>query len=421
MSDEERMPTYLPYARQWISEEDIKEVEKVLRSDWITQGSRVSEFEQALAEFVGAKYAVALSSGTAALHAACFAASIKQGDEVITTPITFAATSNSILYLGGKPVFADIKGDTYNIDPQQIEKKLTSATRAIIPVDFAGQPADLEKIYQIAQKHGLVVIEDAAHALGAEYKNCSKCEVPGPGSKINSRRKKEEWIKVGSCRHSDMTVFSFHPVKLITTGEGGVVITNNKNYCEKLFLFRSHGITKNEKKMRNKEEGPWYYEMGLLGYNYRITDFQCALGLGQLRRLGEFLARRREIVKMYNQAFRNIEEVITPYERPQVKSAWHLYVIRLKLSQLTATRRQIFEFLRKHNIGVHVHYIPVYYHPYYQELGYKKGFCSKAEQYYEEAITLPLFPKMKNKDVSKVINAVKKIITRCKMGSGLNI
>lgn len=414
MSDEKRMSSYLPYARQWINEEEIKEVEEVLRSDWITQGSRVSEFECALAEFVGAKYAVALSSGTAALHAACFVAGIKEGDEVITTPITFAATSNSILYLGGRPVFADIKENTYNIDPQQIEKKLTSATRAIIPVDFAGQPADLEKIHQIAQKHGLVVIEDAAHALGAEYKSYSQSEVPGPGSKTNSRRKKEEWIKVGSCGHCDMTVFSFHPVKLITTGEGGVVITNNKDYYEKLLLFRSHGITKNAKKMRNKEEGPWYYEMGLLGYNYRITDFQCVLGLGQLRRLQEFLAGRKEIVKMYNQAFQNIEEVITPYERPQVKPAWHLYVIRLKLSQLTATRRQIFESLRKSNIGVNVHYIPVYYHPYYQELGYKRELCPKAEKYYEEALTLPLFPRMKDRDVLKVIYTVKKTITRCR-------
>jgi len=405
------MSSYLPYARQWISEEDIKEVEKVLRSDWITQGRRVSEFERALAEFVGVKYAVALSSGTAALHAACFAAGIKQGDEVITTPVTFAATSNSILYLGGRPVFADIKEDTYNIDPQQIEKKLTSATRAIIPVDFAGQPADLEKIDQIAQKHSLVVIEDAAHALGAQYESCFQLKVSSSGSKTNLGKKKEEWIKVGSCRHSDMTVFSFHPVKLITTGEGGVVVTNNKDYYEKLLLFRSHGITKDAKKMRNKEEGPWYYEMGLLGYNYRITDFQCVLGLGQLRRLREFLAGRKEIVKMYNQAFQNIEEVITPYERPQVKPAWHLYVIRLKLSQLTATRRQIFESLRKYNIGVHVHYMPVYYHPYYQKLGYNKGLCPRAERYYEEALTLPLFPKMKDKDVLKVIDGVKKVIT----------
>lgn len=219
------------------------------------------------------------------------------------------------------------------------------------------------------------MIEDAAHALGAEYKICSQSEVPPPGSKTNPKRKKEEWIKVDSCGHSDMTVFRFHPVKLITTGEGGVVVTNNKDYYEKLLLFRSHGITKNGKRMRNKEEGPWYYEMRLLSYNYRITDFQCVLGLGHLRRLREFLARRREIVKMYNQAFQNIEEVITPHKRPPVKPIWHLYVVRIKLSQLTATRRQILESLRRYDIGVNVHYIPVYYHPYYQGLGYKKGLC----------------------------------------------
>jgi len=400
------MLTYLPYARQWISEEEIKEVEKVLRSDWITQGSRVSEFEHALAEFLGVKYVVVLSSGTAALHAACFAASIKDHDEVITTPITFAATSNSILYPGGRPVFADIKGDTYNIDPEEIEEKLTSATRAIIPVDFAGQPVESEKIHQIAQKHNLVVIEDGAHALGAEYKTSSL-----PGAEGLTRT---DWVKVGSCYHSDMTVFSFHPVKLITTGEGGAVVTNNKDYYKKLLLFRSHGITRNGKKMINKEEGSWYYEMRLLGYNYRITDFQCALGIGQFRRLEKFLARRREIVNAYNQAFQNTEEVITPYERPEVKSAWHLYVVRLKLSRLTATRRQVFESLRRYNIGVHVHYIPVYYHPYYQELGYKKGLCPRAEEYYEEAITLPLFPKMEDKDVLRVINGVKNVIKKCR-------
>lgn len=400
------MLTYLPYARQWISEEEIKEVGKVLRGDWITQGSGVSEFEHALAEFLGVKYAVALSSGTAALHAACFAAGIKDHDEVITTPITFAATSNSILYLGGRPVFADIKGDTYNIDPEEIEGKLTSATRAIIPVDFAGQPVESEKIHQIAQKHNLVVIEDGAHALGAEYKTSSL-----PGTEGLTRT---DWVKVGSCYHSDMTIFSFHPVKLITTGEGGAIVTNNKDYYKKLLLFRSHGITKNGKKMTNKEEGAWYYEMRLLGYNYRITEFQCALGLGQLMRLEEFLVRRRKIVKMYDQAFESVEEVITPYERPEVKSAWHLYVVRLKLSRLTATRKQIFESLRRCNIGVHVHYIPVYCHPYYQELGYKKGLCPRAEEYYEEAITLPLFPKMEGKDVLRVINGVKNVIKKCR-------
>jgi len=377
---------FLPYAHQWIDDEDINSVVEVLKSDWITQGPKIKEFEEAIAKFTGAKYAVALSSGTAALHAACFVAGITPGDKVITTPITFAASSNCILYLGGKPVFADIKEDTYNIDPEEIEKKVTNKTKAIIPVDFAGQPADLNEIYEIAKERNLIVIEDASHALGAEYKG----------------------KKIGSI--SDMTIFSFHPVKPITTGEGGMVVTNNKGFYEKLLMFRTHGITKNKVKLI-KNEGPWYYEMQELGYNYRITDFQCVLGISQLKKLDKFIGQRREIVKRYNEAFKNIEEIIVPYEKPEVKSAWHIYVVKLKLDKLKATRKEIFEALRAENIGVHVHYIPVYYHPYYQKLGYQKALCPKAEKYYEEAITLPLFPKMSDKDVEDVINAVKKVMT----------
>lgn len=373
---------FLPYSHQWIDEEDIKSIVEVLKSDWITQGPKIKEFEEAIAKFTGAKYAVALSSGTAALHAACFAADITAGDKVITSPITFAASSNCILYLGGKPVFADVKEDTYNIDPEEIKKKITNKTKAIIPVDFAGQPANLDETYEIAKEHNLIVIEDASHALGAEYK----------GKKIGSL--------------SDLTVFSFHPVKNITTGEGGIVTTNNKGFYEKLLMFRTHGITKNKAKLI-KNEGSWYYEMQELGYNYRITDFQCALGICQLKKLDKFIKRRREIVKRYDEAFENIEEIITPYEKPNVKSAWHIYVVRLKLDKLKATRKEIFEALRAENIGVHVHYIPVYYHPYYQKLGYQKGLCPKAERYYEEAITLPLFPKMSDKDVEDVIKGVK--------------
>jgi len=346
---------FLPYAHQWIDDEDINSVVEVLKSDWITQGPKIKEFEEAIAKFTGAKYAAALSSGTAALHAACFVAGITPGDKVITTPITFAASSNCILYLGGKPVFADIKEDTYNIDPEEIEKKVTNKTKAIIPVDFAGQPADLNEIYEIAKERNLIVIEDASHALGAEYKG----------------------KKIGSI--SDMTIFSFHPVKPITTGEGGMVVTNNKGFYEKLLMFRTHGITKNKVKLI-KNEGPWYYEMQELGYNYRITDFQCVLGISQLKKLDKFIGQRREIVKRYNEAFKNIEEIIVPYEKPEVKSTWHLYVIRLELDKLRTTRKEIFEALRAENIGVHVHYIPVYYHPYYQKLGYKKGTLSKSRK-----------------------------------------
>ena len=409
------MPTYLPYGHQSIDDEDIKEVVKVLKSDWITQGSKVREFEEALSNYVGAKYAVVLNSGTAALHAASFAAGIKKGNEAITAPISFVASSNCILYLQGKPVFADIKEDTYNINPEEIEKKITSKTKAIIPVDFTGQPVNLERIYQIAKKHSLVVIEDASHALGAKYRLMGK------------------WVKVGSCAHSDMTTFSFHPVKNITTGEGGAVTTNNEEFYEKLLLFRNHGITKNPDRFINKDlafgftsyvlrltshvsrltshlSPPWYYEMQELGYNYRLTDFQCVLGISQLKKLNKFLEKRKQIVKKYNRAFKEVEEIIIPYEKPDVKSAWHIYVIRLKLNKLKASRREIFETLRKKNIGVQVHYIPIYYQPYYEKLGYKKGICPKAEKYYEEAITLPLFPGMKEKDVGSVINAVKSII-----------
>lgn len=396
---------YLPYGHQWLDEDDIKVVVRVLKSDWITQGPKIEKFEKVVADYVGAKYAVAVSSGTAALHSACFAAGITQGDEVIVTPITFTASSNCILYMGGTPVFADTREDTYNIDPKEIERKITDKTKAIISVDFAGQPADLDEIHKIAQKHNLIVIEDASHALGAEYK-------------IDKR-----WIRIGNCIHSDMAIFSFHPVKPITTGEGGMVVTNNKDYYERLLMFRNHGLTKNPDKFVNKDlafthnsqltthnPNPWYYEMQYLGFNYRITDFQCALGISQLKKLDKFIQRRREIVKRYNEAFKDIKEIITPYKKSDVKSAWHIYVIRLKLDKLKATRKEIFETLRAENIGVHVHYFPVYYHPYYKKLGYKKGLCPNAEKYYEEAITLALFPKMNNRDVEDVVNAVKKVV-----------
>ena len=370
----------IPYGHQWIDEKDIKEVIKVLKSDWITQGPKIKEFEEALCKYTGAKYAVAVSSGTAALHIACLAAGIKEGDEVITTPITFVATANCILYCGGRPVFADIQEDTVNIDPDEIKKKITKMTKAIIPVHFAGHPCDLEEIYEIAKENNLIVIEDACHALGAEYK----------GSKI------------GSCKYSDMTVFSFHPVKSITTGEGGAVLTNNKDLYEKLLLLRSHGITKDKRKFINKKEGGWYYEMHELGFNYRITDFQCALGISQLKKLDKFIKRRREIVDIYNKELSEIDEIILPVERPYVKSSWHIYYIRLKNPQ---KRRFVFEKLQEKGIGVQVHYIPVYRQPYYQtNFGYKKGDYPKAEDYYHRSLTVPLYPKIK---ISGIINIMK--------------
>nr|WP_255571996.1 UDP-4-amino-4,6-dideoxy-N-acetyl-beta-L-altrosamine transaminase [Anoxybacillus sp. ST70] len=377
--------SYLPYGKQWIDEEDIEAVVEVLKGDYLTTGPDISKFEQAVAQYVGAKYAVAFSNGTAALHGACFAAGIGQGDEVITTPMTFAASANCVLYQGGIPVFADIDEKTYNIDPNKIEEKITNKTKAIIPVDFTGQPVELDRILEIARKHSLVVIEDAAHALGATYKG----------------------RKIGSI--SDMTMFSFHPVKHITSGEGGVITTNNEEYYEKLLQFRSHGITRDKEKLK-EYHGPWYYEMQFLGYNYRMTDIQAALGTSQLKKIDQFIALRRKFVAMYNEVFKDVNEIITPFQHKDGDSSWHLYMIRLKLDKLTASRREIFEALQQQNIGVNVHYIPIHLQPYYQQLGYKKGMCPNAEKLYEEVITLPLFPAMSEEDVNDVIHAVKRTI-----------
>ncbi|UOE76054.1 UDP-4-amino-4,6-dideoxy-N-acetyl-beta-L-altrosamine transaminase [Parageobacillus thermoglucosidasius] len=373
--------SFLSYGQQWITDEDIEAVVAVLKSPFLTQGPKIQEFERKVADYVGAKYAVAFSNGTAALHGACFAAGIGEGDEVITTPITFAATSNAVLYCGGKPVFADIDDRTYNIDPKEIRKHITPNTKAIIPVDFTGQPADMDAIMEIANEHGLVVIEDGAHSLGAEYKG----------------------RKVGMLAH--MTMFSFHPVKPVTTAEGGVIVTDSEEYYEKLKRFRSHGIIKHN---LSRDEGPWYYEMVDLGYNYRMTDLQAALGISQMDKLDCFIERRREIANMYNEAFKTMDSVIVPMQLERTQSGWHLYVLQLKLDKLKRSRREIFESLRAENIGVHVHYIPVYWHPYYQKLGYRKGICPKAEQWYEQALTLPIFPKMTDEDVNDVIEAVKR-------------
>lgn len=378
--------TYLPYGQQWIEDDDIEEVVKVLKSDYLTTGPKIEEFEEKFGKYVGVKYAVAISNGTAALHGASFAAGIKEGDEVITTPITFAASANCILYQGGKPIFADIDSSTYNIDPKDIEKKISSKTKAIVPVDFTGQPVNIDEINAIAKKYNLIVIEDGAHSLGAEYKG----------------------KKTGSL--VDMTTFSFHPVKHITTGEGGVITTNNKELYEKLKLFRTHGITRDKQILYNKNEGSWYYEQLELGYNYRITDIQCALGISQLNKIDKFLRRRREIAEKYNEYLKDIDGIVLPYQEEYIKSSWHLYVIQLELEKFKVGRREIFEALKAENIGVNVHYIPVYYHPYYQKLGYKKGLCPNAEKLYERIITIPLYPKMTDKDVKDVVEALDRVL-----------
>lgn len=377
---------FLPYGRQSVDEADIAAVVEVLRSDWLTTGPKVAEFEEAFEVRLGSAHAVSFTSGTAALHAAAFAAGLKVGDEAITTPMTFAATANCVLYQGATPVFADVRRDTLNLDPEQIEKGISSRTRAILPVDYAGHPAELAPILEIARRNGLVVIEDACHALGAEY---------------DGRR-------VGSI--ADMTVFSFHPVKHITTGEGGMVATNDPQLAETLRRFRNHGISSDAR--QRQSEGQWHYEMVLLGFNYRLPDIVCALGIEQLKRLDANLARRREIAALYTAAFQNVSGVIAPTVQPEANPAWHLYPIRLNLEKLTADRAQIFRALRAENIGVTVHYIPVHLHPYYRErFGYKGGEFPVAEDAYARLISLPMFHGMSDQDVKDVIAAVAKVFS----------
>jgi perosamine synthetase len=378
--------SYLSYGRQWIDEEDIQAVVETLRSPYLTQGPKIKEFEEKIAELTGAKYAVAFSNGTAALHAACYAAGIGLGDEVITSPMTFAASANCVRYCGGTVVFADIRPDTYNIDPAKVRSLITERTKAIIPVDYTGQPADLDEIMAMAMEHHLVVIEDAAHSLGASYKGKT----------------------VGSI--ADMTMFSFHPVKHVTTGEGGVITTDSVEYYQRLLLFRSHGITRDQALMQNSYEGSWYYEMVDLGYNYRMTDMQAALGITQLQKLDKFVDRRREIAERYNRYFQGHPLVKIPYQADDRNSSWHLYVIQLELEKLHATRKEIFDALVAENIGVNVHYIPVHFHPYYQAQGYRKGLAPEAERLYERILTLPLFPAMSDDDVNDVVEAVEKVL-----------
>ena len=368
---------FLPYGKQSIDHEDIQSVLDVLQSDWLTTGPMVEKFEQDLAKRVGAKYTVVLNSGTAALHAAYFAAGVGCGDEVITSPITFAATANAALFLGARPVFVDVWQDTINIDTGLLEQHITPRTKVLAPVDFAGHPADMREIMDIAHRHNLVVVEDAAHALGAVYHGCP----------------------VGSV--ADMTVFSFHPVKHITTGEGGAVATNNKNYYDKLLAFRSHGIVRDKEKL-HEYHGPWYHEMQYLGYNYRITDIQCALGISQLKKLNSFLERRQALVDFYNQELADLERIILPVTRAGIIPAWHLYVVRL--AGENPPRRKVYEELHRAGIGVQVHYLPVYRHPYYQKLGYMKGICPVAEDYYQGALSLPLFPAMQRYDAEIVVS-----------------
>ena len=377
------MNKYIPYGRQSIDNEDIKAVTEALKSDFITQGPKIKEFEEVLCRYTGARFAVAVTNGTAALHLACLASGIKTGDEVITPPMTFIASANCVLYCAGTPVFCDIQRDTANIDIEQINKKISGKTKAVIPVHFAGHPCDLEEINKIAKKNGLIVIEDAAHALGAEYKGA----------------------KIGSCKFSDMSIFSFHPVKAITTGEGGAILTNNEKLYKKLTVLRNHGIVKEKKDLLSDKNGEWYYEMHKLGYNYRITDLQAALGISQLKKADRFIKRRRVIAKIYDKNFCANPYFDIPKERKYVSSAYHIYPIRLK-GNLKNKRKEIFQALRKKGLGVQVHYMPVYLHPYYQKLGYKEGLCVNAEDFYASAISIPLFPSLNDSQIKYVIGTV---------------
>jgi len=377
--------TLLPYGHQWVDEADIETVVQVLRSAWLTTGPKITEFEKTFAKFVGARYAIAVSNGTAALHAAMYAIGIKPGDEVIVPAMTFAATANCVVFQGGSPVFVDVDAETLLIDPDQVKVKITPRTRAVIAVDYTGQPCDYDVLREIANRHGLTLVADACHALGATYKG----------------------RPVGSL--ADLNVFSFHPVKHITTGEGGMITTDNSDFAEQMRIFRNHGIT-TDYRQREKQES-WFYEMVDLGYNYRITDIQCALGLSQLQKLSSWVKRRQEIAQKYNAAFAEFPAVRSLGVRADVSHAYHLYVVRFDLSQLRATRAEIFTALRAEGIGVNVHYIPVHLHPFYRkQFGTGPGLCPVAEAAYEEIITLPLFPRMSDNDVEDVITAVRKVI-----------
>ena len=378
--------TKIFYGHQYIDDADIQAVVEVLKSDYLTCGPKIEELEKKLCAVTGAKYAVVCSNGTAALHMACQAAGIGAGDEMITTPITFAASANCALYCGAKPVFADINEETYNIDPAHVESLTTEKTKAVVAVDYTGQSVELDRLLAHCRKHNLVLIEDGAHVIGTSY---------------NGK-------KNGSI--ADMTTLSFHPVKTVTGGEGGAVLTNSEEYYQKLLLYRSHGITKNPAKMEHEPDGPWYYEQVALGMNYRMTDMQAALIISQLDKLPLFMKRRKEIVKAYDEAFSKLPQLFVQKEIPQSDTTRHLYILRIIPEKLKIDRKQFFEALAAENICCQVHYIPVYYFPYYEKLGYQRGLCPKAEKLYEEEISLPLYYAMTDQDVDDVIQAVTKIV-----------
>ena len=378
------------YGHQHITEKDIQAVERVLHSDWLTQGPAIEAFEKKVANYCGAKYAVAVTNATSALHIACKAAGLGEGDVLWTSPITFTASANCGRYCGADVDFVDIDDKTYNMSVAELRHKLETAVKkpkVVIPVHLAGQSCDMEAIKALADEYGFKIIEDASHATGADYKN----------------------TKVGSCRYSDMTVFSFHPVKIVTTGEGGIVLTNNKELYEKLKLYRSHGITRDSDLMTQEADGPWYYQQIELGFNYRMTDMQAALGCTQMDSLDEFVARRRYLVKRYNEKLKNLP-LRTPYQDEATNPSWHIYIIRVDFTKVKLSKKEIFARMRDSGIVLNLHYIPVHTQPYYQKLGFQKGDFPVSEKYYEEAITLPLYYDLTDEQQDEVIEALKEVL-----------
>lgn len=378
------------YGKQSINEDDIQEVVEVLRSDFLTQGPVIERFEKCVAEYCGAKYAVAVSNGTAALHVACLAAGLGKGDVLWTSPITFVASANCARYCGADVDFVDIDINTYNMSVEALEEKLHKAKRKpkiVVPVHLAGQSCDMRRIRELGVEYGFMVMEDACHAMGADYLG----------------------KKVGCCEFSDMTVFSFHPVKIVTTGEGGMVLTNNKDLYEKLCLYRNHGITRNETFMTHKADGPWYYQQLELGFNYRMTDIQAALGYSQMKRLDEFVHRRRYLAEIYNNLLEDL-----PITLPEViadsEPSWHIYSVRVQLNQVKFTKKKIFEEMRKRGVVLNLHYIPVHTQPYYEKLGHRKNECPEAMRYYEEALTLPLYYSLTDEQQDEVVENLKEVL-----------
>lgn len=379
------------YGKQSIDQNDIDAVVEVLKSDFLTQGPAIEKFEKCVAEYCGAKYAVAVTSATAALHISCLATGLGKGDILWTSPITFTASANCGRYCGADVDFVDIDPSTYNMSIAELEKKLQAAEikpRVVVPVHLAGQSCEMDKIYKLSQKYGFKVIEDASHAIGADYKE----------------------TKVGCCKYSDMTVFSFHPVKIVTTGEGGMVLTNDKDLYEKLVLYRSHGITRDPKLMTGTADGPWYYQQIDLGFNYRMTDMQAALGYSQMQKVNEFVSKRRYLAKRYNELLKNINGIQLPDQNEDTKSSWHLYVVRVDFSKISKTKNQIFAEMKEKGICLNLHYIPVHTQPYYKNLGFKGGDFPNSEKYYEEAFTLPLYYSLTDEQQDHIVKSLVEVL-----------